>query len=73
MVASSAPLDLESFDKDRLRQIGRKVRKRLIVNKAVRRITVDNAELWAVVQFFDALECGRLISIIDAVARPSEA
>ena len=73
MVASPAQLDLESFDRDRLRLIGRKVRKRLAANQDVRRIPVDNAELWAVGRFFDELECGRLISVIDAVARPSQA
>jgi prolyl 4-hydroxylase len=66
-------LDLESFDKDRLRQIGRKVRRRLAANKTVRRIPVEQAELWAVGHFLDSTDCGRLMSIIDAVARPSEA
>ena len=60
-------------DLARLRRIGRKVRERLAANQDVRRIPVDNAELWAVGRFFDELECGRLISVIDAVARPSQA
>jgi prolyl 4-hydroxylase len=60
-------------DQQRLRQIGRKVRARLNANRAVQRIPVDKAELWAVGEFFDPVECGRLISIIDAVAKPSVA
>jgi len=58
-------------ERERLRQTGRKVRKRLAANKAVQPIAVDRAELWAVSQFFDPLECGRLMAIIDEVARPS--
>ena len=73
MVASPPQLDLESPDKDRLRRIGRRVRKRLAANKALRRIDVDKVELWAMGHFLDALECGRLMSMIDAVATPSEA
>jgi len=73
MASASGPLIPATPDRDRLRRIGRKVRKRLAANKAVRRIAVGQAELWAVGHFLDPLECGRLISIIDAVARPSEA
>jgi prolyl 4-hydroxylase len=58
-------------DRDRLRQLGFKVRRKLSANTAVQRIAVDRAELWAVPRFLDSVECGRLISIIDAVARPS--
>lgn len=58
-------------DQPRLRQIGRRIRRRLEANPAVQRLAIDNAELWAVPQFFDPLECGRLISVIDAAAKPS--
>jgi prolyl 4-hydroxylase len=58
-------------DRDRLRRIGRKVRKRLAANQAVQRLDVANAELWAIANFLDAIECGRLIQTIDSVARPS--
>ena len=58
-------------DQNRLRTLGRKVRRRLAANKAVQRIAADKAELWAVPRFFDPLECGRLISIIDRSAVPS--
>src|SRR5690606_6239456 len=51
----------------------RKVRERLAANERAYRIPTDKAELWAVGDFFDALECGRLISMIDAVAEPSRA
>ena len=60
-------------DRDRLRRIGRKVRGRLDRDKAVRRIAVDKVEMWAAAGFFDPLECGRLIALIDAVAQPSKA
>ena len=65
--------DALTADRERLRRIGRKVRKRLAANPAVRRIAVDEVELWAVARFFDAVECGRLMTMIDAVARPSDA
>jgi prolyl 4-hydroxylase len=65
--------DALTSDRDRLRRIGRKVRGRLAANKAVRRIAVDEAEIWAHARFFDPVECGRLMAMIDAVAQPSEA
>ena len=57
-------------EQERLRRIGRKVRKRLAANPAVRRIEVDKVELWVVPRFFDPVECGRLMVQIDAVAQP---
>lgn len=73
MTEVPAPAAHENPDKDRLRRIGRKVRERLAANERAYRIPTDKAELWAVGDFFDALECGRLISMIDAVAEPSRA
>jgi prolyl 4-hydroxylase len=73
MAIIPAPLDSENPDKDRLRRIGRKVRERLAANKDVYRIPAEKAEMWAVGNFFDPLECGRLMAMIDAVAQPSEA
>ena len=67
------PAEPDNPDRDRLRRIGLKVRKRLAANKAVRRIPVDKAELWAVASFLDAVECGRLMAMIDTVAQPSQA
>ena len=66
-----APSDADNPDKDRLRQVGRKVRAALNANKHVKRVPTDKAELWLVPDFFDTVECGRLMSIIDTVARPS--
>jgi len=66
-----APSDADNPDKDRLRQVGRKVRAALDKNKHVKRVPTEKAELWVVPGFFDTLECGRLMSIIDQVARPS--
>ncbi|HEY6816384.1 MAG TPA: 2OG-Fe(II) oxygenase [Croceibacterium sp.] len=71
---TSAPPDLTGDpDQDLLRRVGRKVRRRLAANSAVKRVAADKAELWAVPRFFDTLECGRLMAMIDAVAKPSEA
>ena len=64
---------LEEEDKERVRRIGRKVRRRLEANRAARRIGVDNVEMWAVGSFFDEVECGRLMTMIDTTARPSTA
>lgn len=69
MPAASTRNDIA--ERERLRRVGRKVRKRLATNEAARRIAVEKAELWAVPRFFDGVECGRLMTIIDAVARPS--
>ena len=69
-IASPTP-DSGSSDQDRLRQLGNKVRARLAANKAVLPIPVDQAELWLVENFFDGVECGRLMALIDSVARPS--
>jgi len=60
-------------DKNRLRRLGRKVRERLEANPAVYTLPADKAELWAVGDFFSAEECGRLMTMIDATARPSAA
>jgi prolyl 4-hydroxylase len=63
----------DSADREQLRRIGRKVRRRLEANTAVRRIVVDKAEIWAVPRFLDVVDCGRLMTLIDATARPSTA
>ena len=70
--SASAPGAEANTDQDRLRQVGNKVRASLAGNKAVFRIPVDQAELWLVENFFDPVECGRLITMIDSVARPSD-
>ena len=58
-------------ERERLEKLGRKVRRRLDTNKAVQRLKVEGAEMWVVGNFLDAVECGRLITMIDEVARPS--
>ena len=60
-------------DRARLRRIGRKVRERLDNNPAAYRIPSEHAEIYAVGDFLSGEECGRLIAMIDAVARPSSA
>ena len=58
-------------DRERLRRLGHKVRRRLAANPTVQRLPTDKAELWAVPRFLDAVECGRLIALVDLVAQPS--
>lgn len=58
-------------DRERLRAIGDRVRRKLAANKAVQPIASEGAELWALAGFFSADECTRLMAMIDAVARPS--
>ena len=48
MAAPPSSATIETKDRERLRRIGRKVRTRLQANSSVRRIEVENAELWAV-------------------------
>ena len=68
--ASSLP-DADTSGANRLRHVGNKVRAQLSASKAAFRIPVDQAELWLVENFFDPVECGRLMALIDNVARPS--
>jgi prolyl 4-hydroxylase len=58
-------------DRERMRQLGEKVRRRLSANKAAVPLKADGAELWAVGGIFDPAECAGLIQMIDAVAQPS--
>src|SRR5690606_32041755 len=60
-------------DQARLRRIGRKVRDRLLALPEAYRVPTDQAEMFAVGNFFSSEECGRLIAMIDAVAQPSRA
>jgi prolyl 4-hydroxylase len=68
-----APSAADNPDWVRLRRIGRKVRGRLADNPRVYKVPTDEAEIWAVGEFFTAEECARLMAIIDAVAQPSRA
>ena len=61
-----APTPAHNPDRDRLRRIGRKVRDRLAANPAVYTVPTDKAEIFAVGNFFDEVECGRLMAITDA-------
>lgn len=73
MVFIAPPDAHENPDKDRLRRLGRKVRERLARNPAVYKVPTDKAEIFAVGNFFNEVECGRMIAITDAVAKPSRA
>lgn len=72
-VASLPATDESAAVHDRLRRLGRKVRKRLGANRAVQPIATGQAEVWAIGQFLDEAECRRLMALIDAIARPSTA
>jgi prolyl 4-hydroxylase len=58
-------------DRELLRRMGEKVRRRLAADRSVMRIPSEQAELWAVANFYSAEECARLIAMIDATALPS--
>lgn len=73
MVFIAPPDAHENPDKDRLRRLGRKVRERLTRNPAVYKVPTDKAEIFAIGNFFNEVECGRMIAITDAVAKPSRA
>jgi len=66
-------LETNTANREQLKRIGRKVRRRLAAHPGVRKLDSDKAELWAVPNFFDPVECGQLIAMIDAVAQPSAA
>src|SRR5690606_6713957 len=58
-------------DRERLRQLGEKVRRRMAANKAAVALPAEQAELWAVGDFFSVAECAALMQMIDVVAQPS--
>jgi prolyl 4-hydroxylase len=58
-------------DKDALRRVGESVRARLATDPRVYKVPTDKAEIFAVGDFLAAQECGRMMRMIDTVARPS--
>ncbi len=68
-----APAPADNPDQNRLRRIGRKVRERLSRLPEVYTVPVEKAEIYAIGDFFSAEECGRLMAMIDASAKPSSA
>lgn len=59
-------------DQDALKRVGASVRKRLEADPGIYRVPTDKAEIFAIGDFFTAVECRRLVAMIDAVARPSQ-
>ncbi|MFN2100234.1 prolyl hydroxylase family protein [Altererythrobacter sp. MF3-039] len=59
-------------DQDALRRVGTSVRKRLDKNPNAYKVPTDKAEIFAIGGFFSPAECSQLITMIDAVAQPSE-
>lgn len=55
-----------------LAETGKLVRERLKNDPAAYRVPVEGAEIYAFGDFLDAVECDRLIAIIDDVAQPSQ-
>jgi len=68
-----APEAEHNPDQSRLRRIGNKVRERLGAMPEAYKVPVEKAEIWAIGNFFNPVECGRLMAITDAVAQPSRA
>lgn len=58
-------------DRERMRQLGEKVRRRIGANMAAVQLPTEKAEVWAVSDVFNPVECTKLIALIDAVAQPS--
>jgi len=58
-------------DQGALKRTGEQVRKRLLANKAIYTLPTDKAEIFAMGDFMNAEECGRMVAMIDQVARPS--
>jgi len=58
-------------DQAALKRVGEQVRKRLAANKAIYHLPAEKAEIFAMGDFMSADECGRMIGMIDRVARPS--
>jgi prolyl 4-hydroxylase len=67
------PEPADNPDGDRLRRIGRKVRERLAAHPDVYKLPTDKAEIFALGDFVTLEECGRMMAMIDAVAKPSRA
>lgn len=61
-----------SPDKAALSRLGKTVRARLEADPSMHRVPVEQAELYAASQFLTPGECAHMISLVDAVARPSE-
>ncbi|WP_341711700.1 2OG-Fe(II) oxygenase, partial [Erythrobacter sp.] len=59
-------------DQGALKRIGSQVRQRLEADPQIYKVPTDKAEIFAVGNFLTLDECQRLITMIDAVARPSE-
>jgi prolyl 4-hydroxylase len=58
-------------DQDALARLGAAVRARLAAAPTVYRLPVEPVELFAIGDFLSPAECARLVSMIDAIARPS--
>ena len=58
-------------DQTALKRVGDQVRKRLAANKAIYHLPAEKAEIFAMGDFMTPDECGRMIGMIDQVARPS--
>jgi len=65
------PRQPEVPDKSALKRAGEKVRKRLAANPAIYTLPTDKADIFAMGDFMTPDECGRMIALIDQVARPS--
>jgi hypothetical protein len=71
--AAVTTMDIPPFnpDRDALKTVGARVRRRLARDPAVKPIKTDLAEIYAGPEFLEPDECDRLIEMVDAVAEPS--
>lgn len=70
-MSTRPPADQPFADKAALARVGAIVRQRLADDPNVHRVTVEQAEIFAVGQFLSPQECTHLMAMIDHVARPS--
>ena len=59
-------------DQARLKSLGEKVRNRLAANPAIYKVPSDDVELFALGEFMSPAECGKMMELIDATAKPSK-
>lgn len=66
------PSEPDHPERERMRQLGAKVRGRLAASKAASMLSAEPVELWAVPDVFTLAECADMIAMIDRVAQPSQ-
>ncbi|WEK46681.1 MAG: 2OG-Fe(II) oxygenase [Candidatus Andeanibacterium colombiense] len=73
MTDTLPPRSAPNPDRAALARIGRRVRVRLKAHPTIYRVPTDKAELFALGDFMNPVECAAMIELIDRNAKPSEA